>query len=113
MRLLITGGTGTLGQAIVRSRKAGGLKVRVQSRRARTAAMSADVEWATAELATGEGLRAACEGVDAIVHAASDPRNAHGVDVRGTELLVDAARSAGIGHIVYISIVGIDRIPFP
>jgi hypothetical protein len=49
--------------------------------------------------------------VDAIVHAATDPRRADEVDVRGTERLLDAAHAAGIRHLVYVSIVGIDEIP--
>jgi uncharacterized protein YbjT (DUF2867 family) len=46
------------------------------------------------------------------VHLASDSRNAHAVDVEGTQHLTEVARAAGVKHIVYVSIVGIDRIPF-
>jgi uncharacterized protein YbjT (DUF2867 family) len=48
-----------------------------------------------------------------IIHAASDPRRSEEVDVRGTRRLIDAARTAGVGHVVYISIVGVDVIPYP
>jgi uncharacterized protein YbjT (DUF2867 family) len=34
------------------------------------------------------------------------------VDVAGTGRLLDAARRAGSPHLVYISIVGVDRVPF-
>jgi uncharacterized protein YbjT (DUF2867 family) len=46
------------------------------------------------------------------VHLASDSRNAQAVDVEGTRRLVEAARAAGVKHFIYMSIVGIDRIPF-
>lgn len=49
--------------------------------------------------------------MDTVLHAASDPRNAESVDVEGTRHLVAAARSSGVAHIAYISIVGIDDIP--
>jgi uncharacterized protein YbjT (DUF2867 family) len=70
------------------------------------------VEWARADLASGEGLSAAVEGVEAIIHSASDPRRAQEVDVGGTRRLTEAARLAGVAHLVYISIVGIDDIPY-
>jgi uncharacterized protein YbjT (DUF2867 family) len=50
---------------------------------------------------TGDGLDAALDGVDTIVHC-----------VYPTEHLVAAAKRAGSPHLVYVSIVGIDRIPF-
>jgi nucleoside-diphosphate-sugar epimerase len=48
------------------------------------------------------------------VHAASSPfRRTRQVDVEGTRLLLEAAKAAGVSHFMYISIVGIDRIPLP
>lgn len=64
------------------------------------------------DLATGEGLPRAVEGVDTIVHLASSPsRRTQEVDVRGTGRLIDAARAAGVQHLLYASIVGIHRVP--
>ena len=56
--------------------------------------------------------REAVEGVDAVIHAASDPRKPQAVDVAGSRRLVEAAREAGTGHFIYVSIVGVDKIPF-
>jgi uncharacterized protein YbjT (DUF2867 family) len=50
--------------------------------------------------------------VDAVIHAASDPRRHAAVDVDGTRRLAEAARAAGTAHLVYVSIVGIDQVPF-
>jgi uncharacterized protein YbjT (DUF2867 family) len=47
------------------------------------------------------------------VHAASDPRRAAEVDVEGTRRLVAAAAARSVAHLLYISIVGVDRIPHP
>lgn len=71
----------------------------------------AATETVTADLSSGKGLVTAVEGVQAIVHAASDPKRSDSVDVEGTRLLLDVARRARVGHFLYISIVGIDTIP--
>jgi uncharacterized protein YbjT (DUF2867 family) len=81
------------------------------SRRARPQSTAEDVEWARADMSSSEGVRAAVAGVDAILHAASDPRRTEAVDVNGTRHLVEAARASRVAHIAYISIVGIDDIP--
>ncbi|HEY8885785.1 MAG TPA: NAD(P)H-binding protein, partial [Chloroflexota bacterium] len=58
-------------------------------------------------------LDAALADVDVVIHAASRPfTNGHAVDVLGTERLIQQARTAGVQHLIYPSIVGIDRIPF-
>ncbi|HEX6184193.1 MAG TPA: NAD(P)H-binding protein [Pyrinomonadaceae bacterium] len=112
MKVLVTGGAGALGRPLVRALARDGHAVRVMSRRARPASAPEGVEWASADLSTGEGLGAAVERVDAVIHAATDVRRAEAVDVGGTRRLVEAARAAGVAHLVYISIVGIDVIPF-
>jgi uncharacterized protein YbjT (DUF2867 family) len=52
--VLVTGGTGHLGQDVVNRLVQAGHRVRVFARSPRTAT---NVEWATGDLATGEGLR--------------------------------------------------------
>jgi uncharacterized protein YbjT (DUF2867 family) len=111
VNVVITGATGSLGRHLVPAMKAAGHRVRAVSRGPRTPAVPADVEWAQADIASGQGLGAALEGVEAVVHAASDARNSAVADVGGTTRLVQAARAAGIAHLLYISIVGIDDIP--
>ncbi|MEU6552726.1 NAD(P)H-binding protein [Streptomyces sp. NPDC046915] len=98
--ILVTGGTGTLGRLLTERLRADGHEVRVLSRRAQPYAV--DLR------AGGPGLDAAVAGVDTVVHCASTPR---GGDERAAENLIAAARRAGVGHLVYISIVGVDRVP--
>ena len=56
-------------------------------------------------------MDAAVEGVDVIVHCAT--QGTRDKDVTSTQNLITAARRAGVAHIIYVSIVGIDRIPLP
>src|SRR5262249_8184086 len=71
------------------------------------------VEWAQVDILNGRGLEQAVADVDVIVNCMSNPRkNTHAVDVEGTRLLLDKARAAKVGHVLHISIVGIDRIPY-
>ncbi|MFE0175563.1 SDR family oxidoreductase [Streptomyces sp. NPDC059002] len=97
--ILVTGGTGTLGRLVTERLRAQGHEVRVLSRRTPPYAV---------DLREGTGLDAAVAGVDVIVHCASTPR---GGDEQAARNLIEAAREAGVGHLVYISIVGIDRVP--
>lgn len=108
---LVTGATGTLGRPVVNLLLAHGAAVRAMSRRPRRADDDRPCEWAVCDLASGEGLGAAVEGVGAIVHCATNARN----DVATTERLIAAATRTGAGnaHLVYISIVGVDQVPFP
>ncbi|WP_328441594.1 NAD(P)H-binding protein [Streptomyces sp. NBC_00444] len=99
--ILVTGGTGTLGRHVTERLRADGHEVRVLSRHSRPYAV--DLREG------GTTLDAAVAGVDAIVHCASSPR---GGDEQAAERLIAAAHRAGVGHLVYISIVGVDRVPF-
>lgn len=103
--VLLTGGTGTLGGQVLPLLREAGCQVRVLSRRRRPA--GAWMEVLSGDLATGEGLDAAVEGVAAIVHCAG---SAKGDEVKARNL-VRAALRAGAPHLVHISVVGCDRIP--
>ncbi|MBC7269040.1 MAG: SDR family oxidoreductase [Streptomyces sp.] len=99
--ILVTGGTGTLGRHVTELLRADGHEVRVLSRTAQPYAV--DLREG------GSGLDAALEGVETVVHCATSAR---GGDEDAAANLIAAARRAGVGHLVYISIVGVDRVPF-
>jgi len=67
--ILVTGGTGTLGQQVVSRLREAGRDVRVLSRRSRTS--QDGLVFATGDLAAGVGLPAAVRGVGTIVHCAA------------------------------------------
>lgn len=108
--VLVTGATGVLGREVLAQARAVGLPVRAVTRRTGVAD-EPGVTWVTADLQTGAGLDAAFDGVGTVIHCASDTRRPKH-DIPGWHHLLDAAERAGVGHIVNISIVGIDRIPF-
>ncbi len=103
--ILVTGGTGTLGRLVVRRLRDAGYDIRVLSRRHHEAADG--IEFVTGDLATGEGIEPAVDGAGTIVHCAGSPKG----DEDKARNLVRAASRAGAAHLVYISVVGADRIP--
>ncbi|PPS84622.1 SDR family oxidoreductase [Streptomyces sp. MH60] len=98
--ILVTGGTGTLGRLVTERLRAGGHEVRVLSRHSEPYAVDLRED--------GSGLDTALAGVDTVVHCATTQR---GGDERSAANLIVAARRAGVAHLVYISIVGVDRVP--
>ncbi len=109
MRVLITGGSGELGVRLSRLMVERGHEVTVASRSARPMRDVAAVEM---DLASGLGVESVA-GHDTVVHLASDPVRAQGVDVEGTQRLVNASAAGGVDHLVAMSIVGVDDHPSP
>jgi uncharacterized protein YbjT (DUF2867 family) len=107
MDVLVTGGTGRLGQRLIGPLQAAGHSVKQMSRR------GTGPGGVRGDLATGRDLGSAVAGAEVIVHAASDPRgDPWQVDVAGTRRLVEAVDRDRLRHLVYVSIVGVDRIPY-
>ncbi|WP_042383934.1 SDR family oxidoreductase [Streptacidiphilus melanogenes] len=114
-RIVVTGGTGVLGRAVVGRLPTEGQPVRVVSRRPRPGSGAEAYEWATADLRSGAGAGAgaaeAVRGARAVIHCASGFRR--GEEEAMARTVVAAARGAAAPpHLVYVSIVGVDRIPF-
>ena len=105
MKALVTGGTGTLGRLVVPRLQAAGFDVRVLSRHSPEAA--GGIEFMTGDLATGQGIEEAVAGTGIILHLAGGMKG----NEDETRSLVQAASRAGTRHLVYISVVGADRIP--
>jgi uncharacterized protein YbjT (DUF2867 family) len=107
--VLITGATGTLGHRVVGEATEAGHKVRALSRKPRVGYTG--VHWAQGDLLSGDGIDAALDGVDTVIHCATQGTRAKDVVSAGN--LIAAARRAGTANIIYVSIVGINRIPLP
>jgi uncharacterized protein YbjT (DUF2867 family) len=99
--ILVTGASGNLGSALL-PRLAAGFEVRPMSRRARPG-------WVAADLSTGTGVSDAIRGADVVVHLASSPTKTRRTDVDGTRRLL----APTVKHFVYVSIIGVDRVPLP
>jgi uncharacterized protein YbjT (DUF2867 family) len=108
MDVLVTGGTGPLGRQVAERLQAGGHRVRRMSRR------GTGPGGVRGDLGTGRDLPMALAGAEVVVHAASGvrARDHWQVDVAGTRRLVQAVDRSRLRHLVYVSIVGVDRIPF-
>ncbi|MEV6123564.1 SDR family oxidoreductase [Streptomyces sp. NPDC052077] len=99
--ILVTGGTGTLGRLVTERLNTDGHEVRVLSRHS--------PPYAVDLREGGPVLDAALDGTEVVVHCATTPR---GGDERAAAHLIAAARRARVRHLVHVSIVGVDRVPF-
>lgn len=101
MKLAVAGGTGLVGTYAVEAARSAGHDVVVLSRK-----QGVDVR-------TGEGLEVALHGCEAVIDALNSPsvsRSEAEEFFRATsQRLQEAGRSAGVAHIVTLSILGIDR----
>ena len=110
--VLVTGGTGTLGRALEPVLTAAHRRVRVFSRQAAPAGRH-PLTWVQGDLRTGAGLNEAVRNTNTVIHLAT---NTSGGDAVATDRLVQAIRrgcrpTAPLPHLIYLSIVGVDRIP--
>ncbi len=110
MQLAVLGGSGSLGGAVTAKAIAAGHHV-VAISRSVPKLLPDKATHAKADVTTGEGLAQAFAGCDAIIDGTNAMANAKEVLVDGTRRVLEAAKAAGVGHFVGISIVGIDTAP--
>jgi uncharacterized protein YbjT (DUF2867 family) len=106
--VLVTGGTGNLGGLVVAHLLTAGATVRLASRRTRPEDTAAELEWHTVDYGSRAGLDRALSGVDVVLHCAGGSGRAEAGTMAA---LLSSGRRAGLPHLAYISIVGVDRIP--
>jgi uncharacterized protein YbjT (DUF2867 family) len=100
-----------LGRLLVPQLVARGHRVVVFARGA--GAVAAGVEAVRGDVRSAGDVARAAEEVDAVVHAATSPRrHARTVEVSGVRNVLAAVGGSG-AHLVYVSIVGVDRHRFP
>lgn len=117
MKVLVTGGTGVIGEAAVRALHRRGHTVRVLSRHAgRDQAWWPDgVEGWAGDVSDQKSIRGASDGCDAVLHVAGiaveqPPRRTfQAVNVDGTRYVVMEAERSGLRKIVYVSSLGAER----
>ena len=115
--ILVTGGTGFIGKALIRHLVENGYPVRTlirPSRRSPDLPRGVPVEVALSSLGDARGLRAAMVGVDVVYHlAGGEWRGAQAdlmqTDIQGAKAVIEAASDAGVRRIFYVSHLGADR----
>jgi uncharacterized protein YbjT (DUF2867 family) len=108
MTILVIGATGNVGRPTIAGLLAKGASVRALSRSAeKLAALPAGVEGVIGDLETGAGLEAACKGVDKLllITANGETETQRGLNA------VEAAKAAGVKHIVFLSVANPNKEP--
>jgi 2-alkyl-3-oxoalkanoate reductase len=106
MRVLVTGASGMLGRGVATALAARGEDVTTFQRRPARVPGAREVLGSVDDAAA---VAAAAEGQDAVVHLAAkvsfagDLADFERINVRGTRLLLDAARDAGASRFVFVS----------
>jgi dihydroflavonol-4-reductase len=120
MKALVTGATGFVGAAVARALSVAGWQVRVLVRAGsdRGNLQRLAVEVVEGDLADLTSLERALEGCAGLFHVAADyrlgardPKPLYRTNVEGTRNILNAARTAGVGRIVYTSSVATIGIP--
>ncbi len=107
-KILVIGGTGMLGQFVVRQLVADKYSVRVLARTPdkATRLFGPTVEVCAGDLDEAASVRAAMQGVDRVhVSIKGGPTQADfdRIEVRGSQTIAAAAKQAGVKHITYLS----------
>ena len=114
MKILVTGGTGFVGSAVVRQLLLAGYEVRALVRGESNLhnLLGLPVETVTGDLADAPALVKAIKGCSALFHIAADyrlwvpqPQRMYAANVEGTRNIMLAALAAGVERIVYTSSV--------
>jgi uncharacterized protein YbjT (DUF2867 family) len=115
--ILVTGGTGFIGKALIRHLTEAGYPVRLlirPSKRSPDLPKGVPVEVAVCNLTDQRGMRSAMLDVDIVYHLAGvEWHGAHAslmdVDIQGTQAISQAAAGAGVKRFLYLSHLGADR----
>jgi uncharacterized protein YbjT (DUF2867 family) len=110
MKVAVVGGTGVLGRPVVAELADRGDEVCVLSRSA-PAKRPSGASHRRVDLASGEGLGEALDGIEVVVDASNSAEKSAVVMVDGLRRLLRAEADAGVRHHVGVSIVGCDRVP--
>ncbi len=117
MKVLVTGGTGVIGEGLIPALLEGGHTVRLLTRGAANDARQwpDEVEAFAADVCRPDTLEGAAEGCEAVVHVTGIVEEAPPeitfelVNVEGTRNIMREAERAGVDRFIFISSLGADR----
>lgn len=117
MKILVTGGTGFIGRALVPKLVEAGNQVRLLIRPAKRTPevpKGVPVQIAVSSVTDARGLRSAMSGMEVVIHLASVERQGAyadlmRIDIEGTRLVARIAKESGIQRLVFVSHLGADR----
>jgi nucleoside-diphosphate-sugar epimerase len=108
-RVLVTGGGGFLGQAIVRQLTDRGYQVRILNRQAYPQLQALGIEALQGDITHFGTAKQACEGCDAVIHTAAKAgvwgpeAEYQAINVRGTQNVIRACQDLRIARLVHTS----------
>lgn len=109
--IFVSGGTGFVGRELIGRLVARGHRVRALARSGSEAKLPRGCEWAPGDPLSMDSFRHRVEPADTFIHLVGTPKPApwKGAQFRAIDLVslrqsVEAAREAGIGHFVFLSV---------
>jgi len=110
--ILITGASGTLGKALCKVMASHNIPFTAVSRR--EIDVTPPAKWVKADFNLGEGVNGLPRDIDTVIHLASNAADKYSKsDPELTNDILKYSREINVSHFIYMSIVGIDRIPYP
>jgi nucleoside-diphosphate-sugar epimerase len=117
-RILVTGASGAVGPSVVAALVEAGYGVRTISHNSPPPGLwPADIETRIGDVTDESFVRGAMQGIDAVVHLAAllhiaNPRpdlqgEYQRINIGGTAIVVEAARRAGVGRVVFFSTIAV------
>lgn len=104
--IAVTGATGFVGQSLLDRAGEAGIDVRALTRKPQEKRKG--VTWISGDLGDQKALNRMCQGAEAVIHIAGvvnahDPAGFEEGNVAGTLNVIEAARKAGVGRLIFVS----------
>jgi uncharacterized protein YbjT (DUF2867 family) len=111
--VLVAGATGQQGGAVARALLSGGHRVKALTRKPDSDAarrlISAGADFVTGDLGDAASVRKAASGVDAMFLMGDSTEAGTGEETRQGILAAEAAKAAGVGHLIYSSVADANK----
>ncbi len=116
-RVALTGGTGFIGQRLLRELAAQGLQISALTRQhMENDARHKDIRWVTGDLSTPDALERLIDGADCVLHLAGATKaltagEFHAINADATHRIAQLCAQKGVKHLIFLSSLAATR-PF-